>query len=207
MAFSCAHAQGKAVSTWPTITPFDHTFLFASDDPHIDAMIVSTNNKPLYRFVCHEGDYEDNETGDYNMLFQCKLFSLTDKKSGYLDLFLPSYTWRRSRTRAEFNSGLDGKCFSHPYYGHERTFMLRGMHIVLTASDFTETPSTAESLKRDLIKPEHYALHLRVRFTPTPTAKNAIAGTAPEVCESSYELDKSGKVIETMQLYPDPASE
>jgi len=220
----CAHVilfVGLAVSTglsangqmlpanrrhdWPQIKLFEQNFRFSSDSPYDEAVIESPDGKPLYRFVCHEGGYEDGATGDYNSLFQCKLFSLVISKERFLDLFLPSYSWGRSRTRATFNDGLGDKCDNHPYYGHKRTFNLRGMRIELTVSDFRASPGIAESLKRDLAKPDHYSLNLHVRVTPAPEATNPIAGTVPEVCEVGYSLGKTGQVVETVHHFPDPA--
>lgn len=201
-------AEGQDVARkrdWPRVRPLDRTFLFSSGAPHVEAGISGVDGKELYRFACHEGDYEDEDTGAYDLLFQCKLLS-AHKKEVPLDLFRPSSTWRRSRTRARFNfDGLIGKCKDHPYYGHARTFFVRGMRVELDTSEFSFFPSVKEIREQELVKPMRYSVKLRVRVTPFPSAKNALAGPVPEVCESSYELDNAGHVVETEHLFSDPA--
>jgi hypothetical protein len=160
--------------------------------------------RSIVRLICHEGDYEDDDTGSYDFLFQCKLFPLGGKEES-LDLFLPSLNWRRSRTRATFSSGLEGKCKDHPYYGSGRVFFVRGMRVELETSEFSFSPDTKEIRERGLVKPAQYSVKLRVRITPFARAMNTIAGPVAEVCESSYELDSAGQVVETKHLYPDPA--
>src|SRR6266702_2828140 len=204
IAFADGQQMKGRKRSWPEVAPLDRTFLFNSGDPHVEAAVTSKDGKSLYRFVCHEGDYEDDETGSYNFLFQCKLVPL-DAREGGVDLFLPSMNWRRSRTRATFNSGLDGKCKDHPYYGSRRVFFVRGMRVELETSDFSFSPTIKEIRERDLVKPTAYSLKLRLHVTISPGAKNEVAGPVPEVCDSDYELGNAGQVIETKHLYPDPA--
>src|SRR6266496_455605 len=199
---SSAAAQKRK---WPNVSQMDAAFLVTEKNPHIETTIFSDTGKALYQLVCHEGDFEEGRTGSYNLLFQCKLVPV-DEKDRFLDLFTPSDHWRRSRTRASFDAGLD-KCSEHPYYGLRRIFLIRGMRIALQMSGFTMEPSLREYLQKRLITPTRYSFSFSVRVIPDPQANNEIAGTAPEVCEEDYSLGKNGEVIETKQVYPDPAIE
>jgi len=187
--------------TWPNVSQMDATFRVTEKNPHIETTIFSDTGESLYQLVCHEGDFEDDRTGSYNFLFHCKLMPV-DGEDKFLDLFTPSRHWRRSRTRARF-SGPD-KCSDHPYYGLRRTFLIRGMRVELQMSGFTSEPSLREELERRLLKPTRYSFSFSVRVIPDPRATNEIAGPA-EVCDVDYRLGKNGEVIETKEVYPDPA--
>ena len=158
---SSAAAQKR---TWPNVSQMDATFRVTEKNPHIETTIFSDTGESLYQLVCHEGDFEDQRTGYYDLCFHCKLMPV-DGKDKFLDLFTPSRHWRRSRTRAAFDAGLD-KCGEHPYYGLRRTFLMRGMRIELQMSGFTMEPSLREYLEKRLITPTRYSFSFGVRVIP-----------------------------------------
>jgi hypothetical protein len=171
-------------------------------NPNIQTTIFSPGGNPLYRIVCHEGDFEDANTGTYNLLFQCKL-GPQGEGSHFEDFFSPNAQWPRSTTRATFNSGLNDKCSDDPYYGQRRTFLVRGMKIVLEVKNFEVKPSIAESVKRDLIKPTEYSFSLGIDIGPDQDATGEFAGPAPHMCVADFSLGKDGKVVERKIILPD----
>jgi len=198
------HAQDSKTQVWPVVSNLRATFDVTDKNPNIETTVFEEAGKPLYRIICHEGDFEDAETGSYDLLFHCKLVPV-DTKDRFRDLFVPSDRWRRSRTRATFNSGLDDKCSDHPFYGQRRTFLVRGMKIKLEVAHFTFKPTEAEILEKGLIKPTQYGFSFGIDVIPDSTATGEIAGPAPQVCEDDFSLGKDGKIIEKKSLYPDPA--
>lgn len=138
--------------------------------------------------------------GDFARFFQCKLHSLHENGT---DLFIPGDGWNSRFSRATFNTGWGDRCETHPYYGLERRFALRGFTVALTMSPITFTPSIREMCLRNLDGPEHFTYDVEVRVNPDSQASNASALAVPEVCEAGFFLDKDGELVEQVQYYPE----
>lgn len=205
LVVATSSGQKSTGPSWPQVSALDATFVVTDRNPHVQTTVFDKQGRRLYQVVCHEGDFEDIETGPYDLLFQCKLVP-ANRADHVRDLFVPSLDWGRTRTRARFNyAALKGACSDHPYYGRIRTFAIRGMHIEMEVRNYVETPSIEQTLMLKLVKPTSYSFTLRLAVTPDPNARNAIAGPVPEVCEAVYELDRNGRVHETKRVYRDPA--
>lgn len=102
------------------------------------ALIKSVTGAPLYRFECHNSNYNDNSEMDFSGDLQCALFALkwNARTTGNL---LAADTrneqsvdwWNRGRVRS---AQLREPCLVFPGYSTDRYFRLRGMIILMQLS-------------------------------------------------------------------------
>lgn len=187
--------------TWPVIAPITKRFFVTNEQPHASMVIGDVTGEPLYRLSCHEGEYESADEGDFNHLYQCKLWDMRAHIRG--DLFSPTATWNRSRTRASFyGEQVNGACADHTYYGNDRRFRFMGMRICLRIDDL-EQPDIRALLRG--AKPT-FAFTLTANAQPDVAATDAFVGPAPEQCTSYFTIDTSGKMVEKVTIGDDEAT-
>lgn len=131
-----------AKEEWPLIIPYIEKFHFEKGEPiNIDKTIFSKANStvPLYQFICHDGNYDDDKEFDYSGLIHCRLKSLdiNDKETGETgNLLVENIQATDWETRARFlDRHVKAGCFSYLDWGAIRRFSLRGMKLILSVSD------------------------------------------------------------------------
>ncbi|MGH8369635.1 MAG: hypothetical protein ACRESC_01520, partial [Gammaproteobacteria bacterium] len=131
----CRSAKAE---NWPLVEPLYKTRTYVNPgrqnmDTKMILYIKNINGNPVYKFECHNGNYDDDTEMDFSGDFQCALFGLRDNSvitGNLLAANTPneqnSTWWNRGRMRA---IQLQGKCLAYPEYSTNRHFKLRGMLI------------------------------------------------------------------------------
>ncbi len=190
-----ASSQGK--KTWPAVSPLRAVFSISTDQPHVETIIFSKEGRGLYSLRCHQGDYMDEFDSDYDHMYHCKMLPL-DRKDELFDLFSPYDTWNKARTRALFRrEQVNGGCKNHRYYGSKRVFLMRNMKVTLEVTNF-RSPSVTDILKGK--KKPYFSFQLLVDVKPAPEADQSHAEPVSELCFGSYELNKKGVAVETINV-------
>jgi hypothetical protein len=127
---------------WPAVAPLSKTYAFAGldkgTDPKVDLIIRSMTGEPLYRLLCHSGDYAggpdgqyEGEADDFTGVIGCHLLPLYFGSKGYGSLLAYDPLDRSVHFDRASLSPTDvmGKCVDYPEYGASRQFRLRGMEI------------------------------------------------------------------------------
>jgi hypothetical protein len=135
---SSSHAQPN----WPMIQPVHETRTFANlgnVDNSFVALIKDTAGVPVYKFECHNGNYEGDSEINFSGDLQCALFAIKESKIVSPNLLAANTRdeqstdwWNRGRMRSE---QLRGECLAYPDYSTDRHFKLRGMLVTLRFSD------------------------------------------------------------------------
>lgn len=202
VALACA-LPAAAAPPWPAVSEVHARFAVSSQNPHVGLIIPAASGEPRYRLSCHQGDYESAKEGDFDHMYHCKLWDLQGEIRG--DLFSPTPSWNRSRTRALFHGEqVTGRCADHPYYGKSRHFRFMGMDIQLAISDLRQ-PDMRKMLTGE-VEPS-FAFTLSVDVKPDPQATKEFVGPAPEMCSSYYKIDDKGKLVEIVNIGEDESLE
>lgn len=169
---------------WTPVQPLHAEYRFvlpakAGDDTPFSVYLLDGAGNKVYRFECHDGDYDDESEMNWSGYFQCALFpykgdtltpinvlAVDDKDEKSTDW------WNRGRLLA---NQLQGECLQYPEYSTLRHFKLRGLDLTLGYSDIAWQGG----------KLEKFTLHLDV--TPDADAKSPMAEPAfgpnpPETC-------------------------
>jgi hypothetical protein len=124
--------------SWPVPQSVHETHTFAGlanglDTP-VSLFIKDSVGLPIYKLVCHSGNYDDDSEYNFSGTFQCALFAVRGEKPTSGNLLAADTKdekstdwWNRGRMRA---AQLIGECLAFPEYGTIRHFKLRGMVIV-----------------------------------------------------------------------------
>jgi hypothetical protein len=148
-------AYSHALGAWPKIRPHHvrQTYRIRGDsDTPFLMSVESLAGTPLYRFECHNGNYEDTSFINFSGDFQCALFSLDHGQRSSWNL-LPSDE-RSEQTSDYFSRGrmtsnqLWGACGVTPEYGLVRHFSLRGMPVTIEFKDLGGGPSKGHEQAR-----------------------------------------------------------
>jgi hypothetical protein len=98
-------------------------------------MIIGTSGVPIYKFECHNANYQDGREMNFSGDFQCALFAVDGAKVTSGNLLAANTRdeqstdwWNRGRMRS---AQLRGKCLAYPEYSTDRHFRLRAMLITL----------------------------------------------------------------------------
>jgi hypothetical protein len=156
----------QAQELWPRVAELDTLFVIAdATHPHVKTFIRSPSGKPLYLFICRQGD-DPEAPGDINYSgdLDCRLMpaELREVEENLLVEDHKVAAWY-SRGRM-FAQHLRGACADYPEYGLVRHFRLRGMRITMrfTHALFSE--------QREL-----RSYQLQVAVVNDPTARRDIA--------------------------------
>jgi hypothetical protein len=135
---TCTYAQFR----WPKVAPLRKSYVFQGLDkgaePKVDLIIRSASGKPLYRLLCHSGDYAggpgdeyEGEEEDFTGVLGCHLLPLYFQAKNYGSLLFYDPLDRTVHFDRASLSPTDviGKCADYPEYGAVRQFHLRGMEI------------------------------------------------------------------------------
>jgi hypothetical protein len=203
--WAIATEGGEPKHIWPMVSPLHSIFSVSNTNPHVETIVFGGNGEKLYRLSCHNDQFETDADGDFNFLYQCKLFPLNPKEAA-LDLFYPTEKWDRSRTRAAFARGqIAGLCKEHAFYGRDRRFNFRGMVIRLRILNFEEQVSVSNLLQEK--EASRHRFKLFVDIDNDAKANISHASVVPELCEAGWLFDKSRTVKEEKMLTADPAWE
>jgi hypothetical protein len=128
---------------WPVVRPLRETRTFAdpgrdnADTPFL-ALIKNAAGVPLYKFECHNGNYDDSSEMNFSGDFQCALFALKRDALASGNLLAANIRneestdwWNRGRMRS---AQLREPCLAFPEYSTDRRFKLRGMLITMRFS-------------------------------------------------------------------------
>lgn len=178
---------------WPSVAAMSRTF--EVPDPgnvSVVADIGGIDGTPLYRLICHDGNYLSRVTCNrcaedsfpYAGLLQCRLASVKALPFSFWDPdALVSYY--AGDSRAVFTTDeLVGKCADYPEWGRARHFSMRGMRLTLAITGLVlEDKGGAKSYR------------LSVNVEPDPGAISAIAGLSqfvePEYGEKRHLMCES----------------
>lgn len=131
-------------ASWPPIESLSEKRTFVdpgarNEDTPFVVVIRDTRGVPVYRFECHNGNYEGESEINFSGDFQCALFVLNGNTNASGNLLVSSSKdersvdwWNRARMRS---AQLRGKCLGYPEYTTSRHFKLRGMLLLLRFSD------------------------------------------------------------------------
>lgn len=199
-ALMCLQTQAGAAehAGWPEIQSLEVVHTITHDSPNMALTVFSAMGKPAYRLACHPYDYADEDGFDYSGFFHCRLQGLGPDEV-LNDIFKPSLDWARFWTRARFDAPV-GACRNHPYYGHRRVFLARGMEIGLEIKNYRASPGIVRLLKGE--KPR-YRFDFRVSVKNNPAANLPHAAPVPEYCASTYSIDGKGRLVEKVTIQAD----
>ena len=132
------------VRGWPAIRPLRQAHTFVSPGEHGEdtpflAFIRDTRGVPVYKFECHNGNYDDQSEMNFSGDFQCALFAIKGRRLTSGDLLaantkdeLSTDWWNRGRV---LSRQFRGKCLAYPEYSTDRRFRFRGMLIAMRFTD------------------------------------------------------------------------
>lgn len=132
------------VGAWPAIQPVHATHTFINPGEHGEdapflALIRDARGAPVYKFECHNGNYDEQSEMNFSGDFQCALFAVKGSTLASGDLLaantkdeLSTDWWNRGRV---LSRQLRGKCLAYPEYSTDRHFRLRGMLITMRFTD------------------------------------------------------------------------
>lgn len=133
-----------SAASWPMIKSLSEKRTFVDPGAHkkdtpLIALIRDTRGVVVYKFECHNGNYEGESEINFSGDFQCALFALRGNAHATGNLLVSDSKderstdwWNRARMRS---AQLRGKCLGYPEYGTSRHFRLRGMLLLLRFSD------------------------------------------------------------------------
>lgn len=111
----------------------------SGEDTPFSVFLLDGSGNKLYRFECHDGDYDDTSVLSWSGEFQCALFPFkVDTVTPVNVLAVDSRDeqstdwWNRGRLLAK---QLQGECLQYPEYSILRHFRLRGLDLTLGYSD------------------------------------------------------------------------
>ncbi|HVB33252.1 MAG TPA: hypothetical protein VNJ52_02580 [Patescibacteria group bacterium] len=127
------------VNPWPRVEPLRvvHTFLHADSNSDLPFLTFIRNSAgvPIYKFECHNGNYDDESEMNFSGTFQCALFGIKGNTLTTTNLLaadtsneLSTDWWNRGRM---LSTQLRGKCLGYPEYSADRHFRLRGMLLTM----------------------------------------------------------------------------
>lgn len=131
------------VSRWPVVRSLHETRTFVDPgrdnaDTHFLALIRGATGIPLYKFECHNGNYDGSSEMNFSGDFQCALFALKGSALASGNLLaadtrneLTTDWWNRGRMRS---AQLREPCLAFPAYSTDRRFKLRGMLVTMRFS-------------------------------------------------------------------------
>ncbi len=187
------HGDGDTQS-WQPVRPIEVRKRIETGNAKVRvAILAATSEVPLYELRCNELDARDSaaEGGEeYFGMFQCRLWQAREA-----DLLRAGADWEdKYTTRGVFEfEQVVGPCKSDPYFGLRRTFLLRGMRLVLEISSF-ESPPVADLLASRAQR--HFRFDFDVSIAPDAGAAAARAPNPPgRYCNGIYVLDGSGRAV------------
>jgi len=197
LSFFAFSATDVGEYKWPSVAPFKQTFHLrgtgAGVEPKADLYLKDTFGKPIYRLLCHSGDYDGtgdlqykNENHDFSGAFDCHLHALYsgwEEFGSLLPYDAADRTDTLSRARL-FGDDVVGKCAGYPEYGAIRRFRLRGMEIVFRYSDVLFSQSRDE---RGVAKIDSFQFEVEVKSDPS-----AFSSLANQVDVDSPRIAPSG---------------
>ncbi|MBF0559300.1 MAG: hypothetical protein HQL08_11030 [Nitrospirae bacterium] len=170
-------ADEGANKTWPIIKPFEENFEFNNaSTASVVAVIVGSDDRPLYKVECHTDNYEGDPDFDYSGDFECRLTSLYSIET-YSTLLTDNPKQSRDwESRGRFLvQEIIGECADYPEYGLVRHFRLRGMEITLTI----KKPVFGKAIKKG--RPELKSFNFAVNVKPDSSARTKIAEPVPYI--------------------------
>jgi hypothetical protein len=136
--------------SWPVVQPLHITRTFANagkDTPFV-ALIKDTAGLPIYKFECHNGNYENDSKINFSGDSQCALFAFNGSSVTSGNLLVANDRneqstdwWNRGRMHS---AQLRGECLAYPEYSTDRHFNLRGMLITLRFTDMEWSAPNSE---------------------------------------------------------------
>lgn len=140
--FAAADAGGSRVrmGPWPAVRALhaEHTFInpgAGGKDTPFFAFVRDTRGVSVYKFECHNGNYDGESEINFSGDFQCALFAVSGRELTSGNLLaadtkdeLSTDWWNRGRMLA---NQLRGKCLSYTEYSTNRHFEVRGMLITM----------------------------------------------------------------------------
>ena len=205
LAYPFANAMDLNIPKWPEVTPLHAVYSLSKSSAHVETVVFAKDGTRAYKLSCHPATFESEAEGDFNGLFQCKLFPANINEAA-TDVFYPATDWNHSYTRASFLRGqIAGACKTHKYFGNNRMFHLRGMKIRLGITDFHEKTSIEKLLRSE--REPNYSYVLRIDIDIDPSAVRKHAEAVRERCDSDWEFDKFGKVVELKEIVIDESWE
>ena len=170
-------------NTWPVIRPL-HTHMLVNtgkDIPFV-SLIKDSRGRSVYKFECHNGNYEDESEINFSGDFQCALFAISGSTPASGNLLAANNQneqstdwWNRGRVRsAQFR----GECSAYPEYSTNRHFKLRGMLITLQFNNIEWSERKDES-NNPAVRQFTVILDVTPDKTATSPSAELPAGAAP----------------------------
>jgi hypothetical protein len=186
--------NGKGVlaqtTLWPTIRALHTSYTFieperGKDTPFL-AFIESASGEPVYKFECHNGNYEDESEINFSGDFHCALFAVKGNRVTSADLLAADTKderstdwWNRGRV---LSRQFRGDCLAYPEYSALRHFELRDMLITLRFTQ-VEWSDTRDQQGNPLLARFTFALDVVSDQTAQSAAAEPPRGpTPPRAC-------------------------
>jgi hypothetical protein len=121
---------------WPEVTPISGEMVFLNPETaEFHIVVKDIRSHPIYVLSCKSGELEDNDF-NFSGLFHCRMVSLYSKEnvSSLLTENLHQTSDWEGRSRFLLNQVI-GHCAEMVDWGAERTFVLRGMRIILSVKE------------------------------------------------------------------------
>lgn len=175
-------SANKDSFTWPSVVAVKQIYHFdglPGIEPKVDFNISGSNGRPLYRMLCHSGDYKgvfdlqySDEQFDFIGAFDCHLFPLYNSEQVSWNLLITDPLDVRDTWSRAFLWGPDvsRECAEYPEFGAIRHIRLRGMQIVFRYSDVVFSGQNYSN-GAPIVK----SFRLDITVTPDPEAVSSIA--------------------------------
>ncbi|MFZ6816886.1 hypothetical protein [Undibacterium sp. Ji22W] len=156
-----ASVTGKEIFKEPAFAKFSKT-------------ILDEDGRALYELTCKNGDMDDDEDFNYSGLFHCRLSIVGASKSDSHSLLFEGRTatsdWD-GRARFLLNDVL-GACGAYSDWGSVRTFLVRGMRIILKIRNVVLINESGEPKAKSFsffyeLKPDKLAKSELAKISPT----------------------------------------
>lgn len=167
--------------TWPTVRALhlQQTFLEKDNsDTPLTVFVRDTSGSAVYKFECHNGDYDDESEINFSGDFQCALFAIEGGVLNPANLLAADTKderstdwWNRGRMRAD---QLRGECLMYKEYSTDRHFRVRGMLVTMKFTNVAWSPERDLQGHRKL---ERFTFTLDI--VSDPSARNASAEVPP----------------------------
>lgn len=164
---------------WPRVEPLSKKQAFinpgarATDTPFF-ALIRDFRGNVIYKFECHNGNYDRESVISFSGDFQCALFAVKAGKPASGNLLAATSKdeqsadwWNRGRMRS---AQLQGKCLAYPEYSTDRQFRVRGMLVTMR---FADVCWSAE--KNRQVRPMLKEFTFTLDVVPERSAQSAVA--------------------------------
>ena len=144
LALAVASRPARQGIHWPVIAPVRASRTFTkpgwgrTDTPFL-AFLRDVNGRPIYKFECHNGNFDQDAGIYYSGDFQCALFAVRGVQRTSWNLLATASRTEQTSDWANrgrmFASQLRGRCRLYPEYSTLRNFELRGMLVSLKFDD------------------------------------------------------------------------